>query len=101
MLPPAEIREMIVTEHKTGVGTIEAAKAGEWLEYQRNLINRMEKAKDGLNEIEPWTREEAIKGNIPVWAGQKWAELLQYPWSHLLEGAIKDAEAYIDSKCQK
>jgi hypothetical protein len=102
MLPPMEIREMIVSEQKAGSGTLDvAAAAVDWLDNQRVLIERMEKAKEGLNEVEPWTREQAIQGNIPVWAGEKWAEILQYPWSHLLENAIAKAELYIDSKCQK
>ena len=87
--PPKQIREAIREASRTGDVTSEVEQ---WISAQRDLQAQAEAELLRLNaggELEdPTTR------GLPSWFTQKWAVVLNYPWSHRLEDAINLAQSW-------
>jgi hypothetical protein len=49
-----------------------------------------------LAEIMPFGEEQALKGEVPLWMNEKWAQLLLFQWSEGLRNAVLEAEQYVE-----
>lgn len=100
LLPPRFVREAYLAE----VGVIAPPRrpnedaVRDWWRKQTELQTRAKQIQAELNEVEPFTKEDANKGVFPGWSFQKWSEQLLFDWSADLEGAIAEAEEYLDNK---
>lgn len=87
--PPKQLRALILEAGRTGDVTSEV---DEWLTSQRGLQAVAEEELVRLNsggELEdPTTR------GLPSWFTQRWAVVLNYPWSHRLAEAIDLAQSW-------
>ena len=70
-------------------------QADSWIKEQINWQNRAMVAQSTLEKKFPFTREQAVNGDIPMWMGQKWAVKLLYSWSAELRDAVLQAETYL------
>lgn len=72
-------------------------QADSWIKEQINWQNRAMVAQSTLEKKFPFTREQALSGDIPMWMGQKWAVKLLYSWSSELRDAVLQAETYLQT----
>lgn len=101
----AEVKELLpatsvveVVRYVSGLGveppqhTIDQAEA--WIKEQISWQDRASMAQSRLQKKKPFTQDEAIKGNVPGWMGQKWASRLLFVWADGLRDAVLQAEEY-------
>lgn len=71
-------------------------QAQAWIEEQYSWQDRAEAVKGKLQELQPFSEEQALKGEIPLWMNAPWAQKLLFSWSDGLRDAVIDAEDYVD-----
>ena len=73
---------------------IDQAKA--WIDEQLSWQDRSVEVQRKLAEIKPFGEEQALKGEVPLWMKEKWAQLLLFQWSEGLRNAVLEAEQYME-----
>ena len=73
---------------------VDQAKA--WIDEQLGWQDRSVEVQRKLAEIKPFGEEQALKGEIPLWMNEKWAQLLLFQWSEGLRNAVLEAEQYVE-----
>lgn len=72
-------------------------QAQAWIEEQYSWQDRAETVRGKLQELQPFSEEQAVKGEIPLWMNAPWAQKLLFSWSDGLRDAVIDAEEYVDN----
>ena len=80
--PPASTRTDILDQ------------AESWIAEQYDWQTRAIKVQAKLQEIAPFTAEQAKAGELPVWMSKSWATKLLYAWGEGLRSAVLEAEEY-------
>jgi hypothetical protein len=73
-------------------------QADAWIREQRDWQTRAMLVQAQLQEQFPFTKEQATKGNLPVWAVEPWATKLLYQWADGLQEAVLQAETFLLNK---
>jgi hypothetical protein len=73
---------------------VDQAKA--WIDEQIGWQDRAMEVQRKLAEKKPFGEEQALKGEIPLWMNEKWAQLLLFQWSEGLRNAVLEAEQYME-----
>ena len=73
---------------------VDQAKA--WIDEQIGWQDRAMEVQRKLAEKKPFGEEQALKGEIPLWMNEKWAQLLLFQWSEGLRNAVLEAEQYVE-----
>jgi hypothetical protein len=69
-------------------------QAESWISEQYEWQTRAIKVQAKLQEIAPFTAEQAKAGELPLWMSKSWATKLLYDWSEGLRSAVLEAEEY-------
>jgi len=77
------------------VGSLDQTSA--WIREQVEWQTRAMKAMKSLNEYDPMSAEEAVKGNFPTWFRESFAPKLNYLWSGGLEKSVLEAETWLSN----
>ena len=98
-LPPQYVNDIILAVAGLGedptVSTLDQASA--WIREQVEWQTRAMKAMGALNEHDPMSAEEAVKGNFPTWFREQFAPKLNYMWSANLEKTVLEAETWLNN----
>ena len=81
---------------KEPLGTAELDQAKAWLDEQASWQDRSYVVQKQLSAKYPFTEEQALKGEIPMWMNAKWAPKLLFEWSEGLREAVVEAEEYVE-----
>lgn len=100
LMPSAEVVQAVLAANGQGQPTPLAKldQAQAWIDEQAILQNRAMKAESTLQEKFPFQKEQALKGEIPLWMTERWASKLLYKWGDGLREAVESAEKFILNK---
>lgn len=73
-------------------------QADAWMQEQLTWQDRAMLVQAQLQEQFPFTKDEAIKGELPEWATEPWATRLLYQWANGLQEAVLEAETFLLNK---
>lgn len=103
LMPSAEVVQAVLAANGKGqpspLANLDQAQA--WIDEQAIWQNRAMKAEAELQKNFPFQKEQALKGEIPLWMSQRWASKLLYKWGNGLSGAVEEAEAFITDRTDK
>jgi hypothetical protein len=98
-LPPQYVIDIVLAV--AGLGEDQPAskldQASAWIREQVEWQTRAMKVMGALNEHDPMSVEEAVKGNFPEWFREKFAPKLNYLWSEGLEKSVLEAETWLNN----
>ena len=99
-LMPSQPCVALIANHlgleKEPLGTDELDQAKAWLDEQTSWQDRSVAVQQKLAEKAPFSEQEALKGEIPLWMNAKWAPILLFQWSDGLRDAVLQAEEYVE-----
>jgi hypothetical protein len=100
LLPSAEVIRAVLADAGLAPAsqTSDLDQAQAWVEEQRSWQDRAVKVQKELQEKFPFTKEAAMKGEIPSWATEPWATRLLYQWSAGLQESVLEAETFLLNK---
>lgn len=100
MLPPRYVVDAVLGERgiKAPLGDAQMQLARDWCARQHEVQDAAAKTHHALMDVEPLTQEMAVKGDLPAWCVRPWAVTMLFDWSAELEGAVAEAEEYLQSK---
>ena len=73
-------------------------QADAWIKEQTSWQDRAMLVQAQLQEQFPFTKEQALEGNLPAWAVEPWATRLLYQWADGLQEAVLEAETFLLNK---
>lgn len=98
-LMPSEPCVDLIASHlglsEESLGTAELDQAKAWIDEQASWQDRSYAIQKKLAEKYPFTEENALKGEIPMWMNAKWAPKLLFEWSQGLREAVTEGEEYL------
>lgn len=98
-LPPQYVVDIVLAVAGLGedppVSKLDQASA--WIREQVEWQTRAMKVMGALNEYDPMSVEEAVKGNFPQWFREGFAPKLNYLWSEGLEKSVLQAETWLNN----
>ena len=99
-LMPSQPCVALIANHlgleKDPIGTDGLDQAKAWLDEQSSWQDRSYAVQRELAMKYPFTEEQALKGEIPMWMNAKWAPKLLFEWSEGLRDAVVEAEEYVE-----
>ena len=100
LMPSEEIVQAVLADAGLASASTSASldQADAWIKDQRQWQDRAVLVQAQLQEQFPFTKESAMKGDIPKWALEPWSTKLLYQWSQGLQEAVLEAETYILNK---
>jgi len=100
LLPSIEVCQAIVADAGLEKASSSQAldQADAWLKEQRTWQDRAMKAQAMLQEKFPFSKQSALKGELPDWALEPWATKLLYQWADGLQNSVLEAETYLLNK---
>ena len=93
-LLPSESVVAVINTPPASVGLELLDQAESWISEQYEWQTRAIKVQAKLQELAPFTAEQAKAGELPVWMSKSWATKLLYDWSEGLRSAVLEAEEY-------
>lgn len=69
--------------------------ADAWIKEQITWQDRAMLVQAQLQEQFPFTKEQAVNGEIPEWSTEPWATKLLYQWANGLQEAVLQAETFL------
>lgn len=75
----------------------ELDQADAWIDEQVDWQDRSVAVQNKLDDKFPFTREQAIKGEVPQWMSLPWASKLLFQWAESLQDAVLQAEEYVEN----
>ena len=73
-------------------------QADSWIKEQAGWQDRAMKVQSQLQEKFPFSKDAALKGELPEWAIEPWATRLLYQWADGLQEAVLEAETFLLNK---
>jgi hypothetical protein len=96
-LLPSESVVAVINTPPASVGLELLDQAESWIAEQYDWQTRAIKVQAKLQELAPFTAEQAKAGELPVWMSKSWATKLLYDWSEGLRSAVLEAEDYANT----
>jgi hypothetical protein len=93
-LLPSESVVAVINTPPASVGLELLDQAESWIAEQYDWQTRAIKVQAKLQELAPFTAEQAKAGELPLWMSKSWATKLLYDWSEGLRSAVLEAEEY-------
>lgn len=93
-LLPSEPVVAVINNPPASVGSDLVDQAEAWIAEQYEWQTRAIKVQAKLQELAPFTKDEAKAGELPVWMSKSWATKLLYAWGDGLRSAVLEAEEY-------
>lgn len=100
LMPPSEVVRAVLAN----AGLVKPSQSADldqaeaWMVEQKEWQDRAVKVQAQLQEKFPFTKESAMKGEIPSWATEPWSTRLLYQWANGLQDAVLEAETYLLNK---
>lgn len=98
-LPPQYVNDIILAVAGLGEDptTSKLDQASAWIQEQIQWQTRAMKTMGALNEHDPMSAEEAVKGNFPTWFREDFAPKLNYMWAEGLQKTVLEAETWLSN----
>ncbi|MBM4074568.1 MAG: hypothetical protein FJ267_02840 [Planctomycetes bacterium] len=100
MLPSTEVCMAVVAD--AGLESASPSQvldqADAWMREQRTWQDRAMKVQASLQERFPFSKESAVKGELPEWSLEPWATKLLFQWADGLQNSVLEAETYLLNK---
>jgi hypothetical protein len=93
-LLPSQSLIAVINNPPASVGSDLLDQAESWIAEQYEWQTRAIKVQAKLQELAPFTAEQAKAGELPLWMSKSWATKLLYDWSEGLRSAVLEAEEY-------
>jgi hypothetical protein len=93
-LLPSQSLIAVINNPPASVGSDLLDQAESWITEQYEWQTRAIKVQAKLQELAPFTAEQAKAGELPLWMSKSWATKLLYDWSEGLRSAVLEAEEY-------
>jgi hypothetical protein len=102
LLPAEPVCQAVLYEKFGGTAPTPAViqAAEEWIRNQHVIQTEAILVQNQLELAEPYTREQAIKGEVPKWMGTQWATELLYLWADGLQRSVTAAQNYLETRTQ-
>jgi hypothetical protein len=97
-LPAEAVCQAVLYESNGGTAPTpeQIQAADEWIRKQHVTQTKAILVQSKLETTEPYTREQAMKGEVPKWMGTAWSSALLYSWADGLQQSVAAAEKYLE-----